>query len=183
MNYRGKARMAKTKIATKSVRKIPAMTEKQIENTILEFLKYKPGVFAFKVNTMAVFDKSRGKGFYRTLSKHVIAGTPDIIACVSVKGVGAFVGMEVKSDKGKQSKEQKSFQQKLQTRSNGYYFTVRSVKDADDALESVKKAVALRIACAYMNPLIDSEPSTPGLTLAKGSTHGSSTDLQLPSDG
>lgn len=173
--------MSKTKIATKSIQKIPAAKEKQIENTILEFLKYKPGIFAFKVNTTGVFDKSRGR--YRTLSKHVVAGTPDIIACVSVKGVGAFVGMEVKSDKGKQSKEQKSFQQKLQTRANGYYFIVRSIKDADEALESVRKAISLRIACAYMNPLIDSEPSTPGLTLAKGSTHGSSADLQLPSDG
>jgi hypothetical protein len=164
-----------------------AATEKQIENTILEFLKYKPGVFAFKVNTMGVFDKSRGR--YRSISKNIIPGTPDIIACFSVKSVGVFVGLEVKSEKGKQSKEQKSFQQKLQTRANGYYFTVRSIKEADEALESVKKTVSMRIACAYMNPLIGSDSdvdpnqSNPGLTLAKGSADGSPVDIQMPSDG
>jgi hypothetical protein len=151
--------MAKTKTTTQS--------EKQIENTILEFLKYKPGVFAFKVNTMGVVDKTRG--VYRSISKNVVAGTPDIIACVSVKSVGVFVGLEVKSEKGKQSKEQKSFQQKLQTRSHGYYFTVRSIKDADAALESVKKAVSMRIACAYMNPSID-DSSHAGLTRALDTT-------------
>jgi hypothetical protein len=155
--------MAKTKITTQSARKVLAPTEKQIENNILDFLKYKPGVFAFKVNTMGVFDKARG--VYRSVSKNVIRGTPDIIACLSVKGVGVFIGLEVKSDKGKQSKEQKSFQQKLQTRANGYYFTVRSIKDADAALESVKKAVSMRIACAYMNPSID-DSSHAGLTRA-----------------
>lgn len=146
-------------------KKILVPTEKEIENAILLFLKYQVGVFAFKVNTMGVFDKTRG--VYRSLSKHVVPGTPDIIACVSVKGIGVFVGLEVKSGKGKQSKEQKSFQDKLQDRANGYYFTVRSVGDADQAIQSVRKAAAFRVARAYMmNPSMDSSQASPGLTVS-----------------
>jgi hypothetical protein len=107
-------------------------SEKEIENAILEFLNYQVGVFAFKVNTMGVYDQ-RG-GFYRKLSKHVIPGTPDVIACVD----GLFAGFEIKTKTGRQSNEQKLFQEKLISKSNGLYFIVRSVKDAEQALASVR---------------------------------------------
>lgn len=111
-------------------------SEKEIENSILEFLGYQIGCFAFKVNTMGVYDKQAG--VYRKPSKYVIPGTPDIIACYSVKGIGVFVGLEVKDRVGRQSKEQKAFQEKIHDRADGFYFVVRSIEDVKKALETVK---------------------------------------------
>ncbi len=114
-------------------------SEKEVENAILEFLKHQVGVFAFKVNTIGVYDQ-RG-GFYRKLSKFVIPGTPDIVACVSIEPgkPGVFCGFEVKSISGRQSKEQKAFEERLKERANGFYFVVRSIKDVEDALRKVKE--------------------------------------------
>lgn len=115
-------------------------TEKDIENAIFEYLRYQVGVFAFKVNTMGVFD-TKG-GFYRRLSKNVLTGTPDIIACYNVNGIGVFIGMEVKSASGRQSKDQKEFQELLQDRSNGFYFIVRSIQDVEQALRTVNERLS-----------------------------------------
>lgn len=118
-------------------------TEKEIENAILEYLSYQSGVFAFKVNTMGVYDQ-RG-GFYRKLSKYVKPGTPDIICIVEVLGFPVFVGMECKSTTGRQSKEQKAFQQDLENRVNGFYFVVRTLKDAEAALHLVRETISARV--------------------------------------
>ncbi len=127
-------------------------TEKQLESAILSYLKYEIGVFAFKVNTTGVYDPRVDR--FRTLSKHVVAGTPDIIACVSVEGRGLFVGMEVKKPGGKPSQNQKEFQERLQDRANGWYFIVRSVDDAKRALQTVRS----RLVQEFMS---EKEPPPP----------------------
>lgn len=126
-------------------------SEKEIENSVLEYLRYQVGVFAFKVNTMGVYDQ-RG-GFYRKLSKFILPGTPDIIACVSVKGVGVFLCFECKAPDGRQSKDQKIFQEKLQDQSNGFYFIVRSIKEAEIALKMAIKNVSERIENTQNTPV------------------------------
>ena len=65
-------------------------SESEIENAILEYLNWQVGVFAFKVKIKATFDA--GGGYYRKLPKWMLAGTPDVIACIVVK----FVGIEIK---------------------------------------------------------------------------------------
>lgn len=120
-------------------------SEKEVENGILYFLTNQVGVFAFKINTIGVYDQ-RG-GFYRKLSKYVLPGTPDILACVNVNGVGVFVGFEVKSEKGRQSKTQKDFQEALQAKGKGFYFLVRSIKEAEDALKKVKECISQSLSC------------------------------------
>ncbi len=114
-------------------------TEKEIENAILYYLSYQVGCFAFKVNTMGVFDQ-RG-GFYRKVSKFVKPGTPDILCCY----FGLFLGFEVKSPTGRQSKEQKVFEEQLKEKANGLYFLVRSVKEVEDTLKAVKARIFAQV--------------------------------------
>lgn len=117
-------------------------SEKDIEDAVLQYLKFQVGVFAFKVDTRANFDPRLGT--YRKLHGSVMPGTPDIIACVSVNGVGVFVGIEVKTSTGRQSKHQKEFQERLQDRANGFYFVVRTVKEAELAIRHVIDAVRMK---------------------------------------
>lgn len=114
-------------------------SEKEIEDAIMYFLNYQIGCMAFKVDTRANFDVRLGT--YRAMSKHVLPGTPDILCCYSVNQIGVFVGLEVKTDTGRQSAHQLAFQERLQQRANGFYFIVRSVKDAEDALKTVRDTV------------------------------------------
>lgn len=115
--------------------------EKEIEEGILDYLNCLPGCFAFKVRTGGYFDQRRG--FYRkNLSKYIIAGTPDILCCYQVNTIGVntrglFIGFEVKTNKGRQSDRQKEFQARLQSKANGYYFVVRSIKDVEAAIAAV----------------------------------------------
>lgn len=113
--------------------------EKDIEKGILHFLNYQVGCFAFKVDTQARFDPRLGT--YRKLNSLIMAGTPDIIACYSVDGIGVFLTFEVKTEKGRQSAHQKEFEEKLKTRANGFYFVVRSIKDVENALSEVAEKV------------------------------------------
>lgn len=113
-------------------------TEKEIESAVLYYLNYQPGVFAFKVNTTGIYDPNAGH--FRKLSKWILPGTPDILCCVN----GSFCGLEVKSDKGRQSDHQKIFEEKLISKSNGFYFVVRSVKDAENVLEHIRMKIAQR---------------------------------------
>ncbi len=113
--------------------------EKDIEAAILYFLNYQIGCFAFKVDTRAIFDPRIGH--FRKLNRNILPGTPDILCCYSVHGLGVFIGFEVKTEVGRQSKDQKAFQEKLEVRSNGFYFLVRSVKDVEDALKIVQDKV------------------------------------------
>jgi len=113
---------------------VPA--EKDIESAILYYLNYQIGCFAFKVDTRANFDPNLG--FYRKLNKHVLPGTPDILCCLNVNGIGVFVAFEVKAENGRQSKQQKEFQEKLETRANGFYFVVRSIKEVEESIQKIK---------------------------------------------
>jgi len=117
--------------------------EKDIERAILYFLNYQIGCFAFKVDTQARFDPRIG--MYRSLNKLILPGTPDILCCYSINGVGVFIAFEVKALSGRQGKHQLAFQEKLQDRANGFYFIVRSVKDPEEALKKVQDQLQPRI--------------------------------------
>jgi len=110
------------------------ITEKQIENTILEYLSHVPGLFAFKINTMGVFDPK--KQIHRTLSRYVAKGTADILCCYR----GQFLAIEVKRPKSEfgpktyPSKDQKSFLEKIDA-AGGFAMVARSV---DEVIAAVK---------------------------------------------
>lgn len=118
--------------------------EKEIENAVLTFLNYQIGVLAFKVNTVGIWDSRIGA--YRKPSRFIINGTPDVLVCLSFKGLPYFVGMEIKSASGKQSKEQLAFQERLQDRADGFYFVIRSVAEAEKALNLVRATIEKKMS-------------------------------------
>ena len=62
-------------------------------------------------------------------SRFTTNGTPDIIAVID----GLFIGLEFKTYRGRQSQDQKDFQERLE-KAGGLYFIIRSEKDLLDVL-------------------------------------------------
>jgi hypothetical protein len=116
------------------------MTEKEIESQILTWLNLQQGIFAFKVNTVGVFDPI--KKIYRTnKNPFLINGTSDILACI----YGSFVAIEVKTPSGlksflnpKKEREinQVAFLKKVKEKGKGYALAVSSL---DMVIEFVKR--------------------------------------------
>lgn len=76
------------------ITKLKSLTEKQIESLILEWLNLQSDIFAFKVNTLGVFDPTRG--IFRTNKNPFLHnGTSDIIGVCK----GYFFALEVKTPK------------------------------------------------------------------------------------
>jgi hypothetical protein len=91
--------------------------ETEIQKAILDYLRLK-GRFFWRNNSGA-FKTERG-GFYRVGT----AGAPDIIGCVD----GKFMGIEVKTAKGKLSADQQEFARGLRM-AGGAFHLVRSLDD------------------------------------------------------
>jgi penicillin-binding protein-related factor A (putative recombinase) len=68
------------------------MTEKQIETQILGWINHQTNCFAFKVNTVGVYDSKKGV-YRRNLNPFVMRGTADIIGICR----GIFLAIEVKT--------------------------------------------------------------------------------------
>jgi VRR-NUC domain-containing protein len=83
------------------------ITEKQLESLILDWLNAQPGVFAFKVQTVGVYDEKR-KLFRKNRNKHIHIGTPDIHGVCQ----GRAFYIEVKRPGGKPTEAQKAFLRK-----------------------------------------------------------------------
>lgn len=75
---------------------------------------------------MAVFD-SKAKA-YRRFPKYCRRGVPDII--LLEPQTGRFIGLEVKTDKGKLSPEQERFQEDVKS-TGAEYWIVRSIDDIE----------------------------------------------------
>jgi hypothetical protein len=109
--------------------KKPSVSESEILNSICEYLSLRQHFF-FRTNNAPVFQSDgMGGGFYRKQSKWAINGIPDII--LIGKECGQFVGLEVKTVGGKQSPDQKYFQQRCEDLSAEYY-VVRSIEDCQE---------------------------------------------------
>lgn len=77
------------------ITKLKPLTEKQIESQILEWLNYQKGIFAFKVNTVGVFDPKK-EVFRVNRNPFLHLGTADILGICD----GRFFAMEVKTPLG-----------------------------------------------------------------------------------
>jgi hypothetical protein len=92
--------------------------ESEIQKQILDYLKLKR-VFHFKNNTAGIYKVSTGS-YIPSQS----VGAPDIICVIG----GTFCGLEVKRPGGKQSDNQKAFQDSLEE-AGGKYYLVFSLDD------------------------------------------------------
>lgn len=112
-----------------------AELEKKIENRILDWLNEQPECFAFKINTVGIFDP-KTRRFRKNNNKHLHNGTSDIIGVWN----GRFLAIEVKREKSLYgaktypSKEQKAFIENVQE-VNGIAFVARSLEDVRNHLK------------------------------------------------
>lgn len=95
-----------------------AKEEKTIQNAVEQYLSLKK-IFYWKNNSGAL--PTASGGFIRFGA----VGSPDI--CVVHDGT--FIGLEIKTAKGKQSDNQKDFQARLE-KAGGFYYLIRSVDEA-----------------------------------------------------
>jgi hypothetical protein len=89
------------------------MRESEIQKQCLDYLKAL-NVFHWRSNNIAV----KGRVF------HGLLGVPDIIVLHN----GYFIGLEIKTKEGKQTKEQRDFERNC-TINGGFYFVIRSIDD------------------------------------------------------
>lgn len=108
------------------------LIEKQIENSILEYLNFQRGVFAFKLNTTGIYDQR--KNCFRKISRWVAVGCSDIILIVD----GYVVFIEVKSKKGSLNVNQKVFCTKVMN-SGAAYHVVRSLDEVKSILQILRE--------------------------------------------
>lgn len=111
-------------------------SEHDIELQIGFYLRTKK-IFFWKNQTTGYFDPDR-KIFRKQSSPYAINGSPDYILIIG----GRFVGFEVKTEKGRQSDSQKIFEEKLRE-AGGFYFIIRSIEDAEKALQALNKELGL----------------------------------------
>lgn len=116
--------------------------EKPIENAIFDYLALDRSIVAMKIQTQGVYDTE--KQSFRKAGKNVILGTADILISMTIQGLPIFVALEVKSAKGVQSDNQIKFEALL-LMNLGFYFVVRSVTDAQEAIGYVRAEVKRRI--------------------------------------
>ena len=100
------------------------MKESDTQKAIIEYLKIKR-IFHYRQNSGAFMTKSGG--FMRASS---VNGLPDIVAIKD----GIYIGLEVKTPKGKQQESQKHIQNEI-TKAGGLYFVVKSLDDVRKVFE------------------------------------------------
>jgi penicillin-binding protein-related factor A (putative recombinase) len=107
-------------------------SEKEIEREILDWLNREPHCFAYKVNTVGVWDEKAQA--HRSLGKFVLKGTSDILGIWR----GKPMAIEVKTPSGKLSPEQRAFIAKY-SEMGGVAFRADSVESAQMRLRYFDK--------------------------------------------
>ena len=95
--------------------------ETEIQNAICEYLAVKRHFF-WRSNNTGVYDPTRK--IFRAMPKYAKHGVPDIIVIRD----GFFIGLEVKTPKGRLSEHQKTFHKECKE-VGGEIYTVRSIDD------------------------------------------------------
>jgi len=105
--------------------------EKAIENQILHYL-YKKKIFAWKNQSTGVFDPIK-KIYRKSNNPFHIRGVADILGILPD---GRFLAIEVKSQTGRASEEQKKFIWQINAR-GGKAFIAKSIEDVDSELSDL----------------------------------------------
>lgn len=130
--------------------KIPLPRETSILKAVLDAVAFRRDVDAWRNNSGAAMLKGRGGK-----PQHVrfgVKGQADISGTLTVAGLGIRLEVEVKRPGGKQSEDQKRFQERIE-KSGGVYLLVDSATDfmrqADDAslqiAEKMRKCIGVSV--------------------------------------
>lgn len=106
------------------------MTETQIQSSIIDYLQVLENqgkLFVQRVNNTAIFDSANKR--WRSLAKGTKKGFPDILILKD----GKCIGLEIKTNVGKQSKEQKEMERLMKEHGADYYV----VRSLDEVVEIV----------------------------------------------
>ncbi len=110
------------------------MKESQIQKEILNWLTFQPKdqMFSWRQYTGPIVrgNPNKGQTFF---TPNPCPGLPDIVVIIK----GRFVGLEIKQPKGRQSKEQQTFEKAIK-KAGGFYFLIRSLDEAIKAIEKIK---------------------------------------------
>lgn len=107
--------------------------EKDVEWECLTYLASQ-GWWPWKNPTVGVWD-ARAQSYRRSSNPFLITGASDIIAIRD----GLVIFVEVKSDRGRQSKAQKIFEDNIKKR-GGFYYLVHSLQELKEKLGELQKA-------------------------------------------
>ena len=110
-------------LAAVSERWLLDMSEAEEKQRVLVWLSSRPDTFAYIVQPLVARDK------WGRVMRAAPKGHSDILACVG----GRYVAIEMKSATGRQSPDQKIFQQAVQ-RASGIYVLSRSIDDVCAAI-------------------------------------------------
>ena len=111
------------------------MSESQIQRSILEWCSLQRGLIAHRINVVGTpLHTQSGKTVFRP-SPNV--GMSDLHLTVLVNQIPVAVWLEVKSRTGRQSANQKVFEQRILAL-GGYYYIVRSIDDCISAVAEVR---------------------------------------------
>lgn len=105
------------------------MTEAQILQQVRQRLGKRPDVLLCRYNGAAI-SLSAGR-FFRACS---VNGTPDLVGILTVCGMGVYLGIEVKTPKGRQSADQKRFEAAVKAH-GGVYLIATSADEAETLVQ------------------------------------------------
>jgi len=111
------------------VRKKKKVKETSIESVILKYLNILPNTFAWKNESVGIYDEKRGT-YRKKRREHSINGVSDILGIRN----GRLLAIEVKTNTGKVSNDQQLFIDRI-LREGGIAGVARSVADVRKLLE------------------------------------------------
>lgn len=110
--------------------------ESLLKKQICDYITAKYRALVFMTPSQGVWDQKAG--FYRrNNSRYAIRGISDLICVVNVLGFGVALFLEIKTKTGKQSEEQKKFEELICFQA-GNYFIIRCTDDVDKAICKVR---------------------------------------------
>ena len=103
------------------MKKNTLVKESEIQRGVIEYLQWRKDVYFFRSNSFCgkIIRPNGSVGWIKNNKK----GMPDLIVCFK----GAFYALEIKSDVGVQSHEQKLAEAQIRA-SGGYYFIIQGEK-------------------------------------------------------
>jgi|ERR1035437_1026540 outer membrane protein assembly factor BamB len=113
----------------KKIKKEIKFSEQDLQRAVLQRLAYCHNVYYFRNNSVSgKFIRSNGTtGWVNNAKK----GSPDIVLCKN----GLWIGLELKAEDGRQSKEQQQAEKDIRN-AGGHYFIIKSLNDLEAILEN-----------------------------------------------
>ncbi len=108
----------------------PKVTEAMVQRSIVEYLRLRNILFFSVLNELAGGGKQAKVRMKRAIGMGLLAGVSDLVVVLE----NAVIFMEVKSESGRQSKNQKWFQSVVEHLGHTYII-VRNVADVERALD------------------------------------------------